>query len=107
VLLADREDLLVAEILPMALGDAIYPGTIGACPDWPGVTAGSREANNAILSRFCDLAGMVTQVRAVLGRARGNGGRVREEVFTGCGHSPHGEQPGRFGELLGWVVASA
>jgi hypothetical protein len=50
---------------------------------------------------------MVTQVRAVPGRARGNGGRVGEEVFTGCGHSPYGQQPGRFGELLGWFVASA
>jgi hypothetical protein len=107
VLLADREDPLVAGVLLTALGDATYPGDHRACPHWPGVARGSRQANDAISSRYCHLAGMVTQVRAVPGRARGNGGRVGEEVFTGCGHSPYGQQPGRFGELLGWFVASA
>ena len=50
---------------------------------------------------------MVSQLRAVLDRARAEGGRVSEHVFTDCGHSPHLEQPDRFRELLFPFVASA
>jgi pimeloyl-ACP methyl ester carboxylesterase len=39
---------------------------------------------------------MVTQTRAVLDAYRRNGGRYREEVMAGCGHTPHVEKPGEF-----------
>ncbi len=154
---AEREDLLVAEILLTALGDGNYPGDHQPSPHWPYVAPGTRGVNNAFSPRYCNLAAfaevasrkqvlwvrgeddaivsdqsmadfgylgkigavpdwpgaefppqpMVSQLRAVLDRARADGGRVTEHVFTGCGHSPHLEQPDRFRELLFPFVASA
>lgn len=68
-------------------------GKIGAVPGWPGEQFPPQP--------------MVTQLRAVLDAARTGGGTVREEVFTDCGHSPHLEQPERFGELLLEFVKAA
>jgi len=43
---------------------------------------------------------MVSQTRAVLDAYRRNGGRYREEVIAGCGHTPHVEKPGEFRRRL-------
>jgi pimeloyl-ACP methyl ester carboxylesterase len=43
---------------------------------------------------------MVGQTRAVLDRYAAAGGRYREIVFAGCGHSPHVEDPQRFAAEL-------
>jgi pimeloyl-ACP methyl ester carboxylesterase len=147
---ADHEDLLVAEILLTALGDANYPGDSRPSRHWPGVAPGTRGVNNAISPLYCDLwrfaevaaqipvlwvhgdsdqivsdesladfgylgkigavpgwpgdefppQPMVTQLRAMLARAASGGASVTEELFEGCGHSPHLEQPEKFRELL-------
>jgi pimeloyl-ACP methyl ester carboxylesterase len=68
-------------------------GTLGAVPGWPGEQFPPQP--------------MVTQLRAVLSQAAAGGGMVREEVFAGCGHSPHLEQPARVRDLLVDFVAAA
>lgn len=61
-------------------------GKLGAVPGWPGEAFPPQP--------------MVSQVRAMLDRLRAAGGTVTENVFAGCGHSPHLEQPDRFLERL-------
>jgi pimeloyl-ACP methyl ester carboxylesterase len=48
---------------------------------------------------------MVGQTRAVLDRYAAAGGRYREIVFAGCGHSPHVEDPQRFAAVLAEALA--
>lgn len=51
----EREDLLVAEILAMVIGDDNYPGDMSSSANWPGVAPGTRGVNNAISPRYFDL----------------------------------------------------
>ncbi|MCU1618999.1 MAG: Alpha/beta hydrolase, partial [Modestobacter sp.] len=43
---------------------------------------------------------MVTQTRAVLDRYAASGGRYREVLLPGVGHSPHVERPQEFAVAL-------
>ena len=51
-----REDLLVTEILKMALGDDNYPGDLTSSENWPTVAPGKRGVNNALAPCFLDLS---------------------------------------------------
>ena len=62
-------------------------GQLGAVPGWPGPAVFPPQP-------------MIAQTRAVLDAYRERGGAYREEVFAGCGHSPHVEQPAAFRDLL-------
>ncbi len=55
-------------------------GALGVVPGWPGADAFPAQP-------------MVAQTRYVLERYRARGGRYREEVIAGAGHSPHLERP--------------
>ncbi|MDY7225700.1 alpha/beta hydrolase [Hyalangium rubrum] len=50
-----REDVLVAEMLQMAVGEDAYPGGGVPSPHWPGVAPGRGGMNNALSPRHCDL----------------------------------------------------
>lgn len=71
-----------------------YLGKLGAVPGWPGDEVFPAQP-------------MVGQTRAVLDQYRARGGRVREEVLAGVGHSPQIEAPERFVELLTAHLAEA
>lgn len=74
--------------------DINYLGQLGVIPGWPGDEVAPAQP-------------MVSQTRAVLETYAANGGRYREVVFEGAGHSPHLEDPARFtAELLGHVSAA-
>ncbi|MDB5046022.1 MAG: alpha/beta hydrolase fold protein, partial [Deinococcus sp.] len=66
-----------------SLFDLAYLGALGAVPGWPG------EAE-------CPPQPMLAQTRALLERARQNGGQFREVVLPGVGHSPFIEAPEEF-----------
>jgi pimeloyl-ACP methyl ester carboxylesterase len=83
-------DQIVSDTSAVDLG---YLGQIGAVPGWPGADVYPPQP-------------MVGQMRAVLDRYRGAGGRYEERVLAGCGHSPHLEQPDEFNELVGGFLAS-
>jgi pimeloyl-ACP methyl ester carboxylesterase len=83
-------DQIVSDTSAVDLG---YLGQIGAVPGWPGADVYPPQP-------------MVGQMRAVLERYRGAGGRYEEPVLAGCGHSPHLEQPDEFSELVGGFLAS-
>jgi pimeloyl-ACP methyl ester carboxylesterase len=70
-----------------SLFDLGYLGQLGAIPGWPGEAVYPPQP-------------MIAQVRAVLDRYQERGGRYREEIFAGCGHSPHVEQPALFRRLV-------
>jgi len=70
-----------------ALFDFGFLGQLGAVPAWPGAEIYPPQP-------------MIGQMRAVLETYRGHGGRYREEVLAGCGHSPHIEQPEAFRALV-------
>ncbi|HEX2773118.1 MAG TPA: alpha/beta fold hydrolase [Micromonosporaceae bacterium] len=70
-----------------SLFDLAYLGSLGLVPDWPGADA-------------CPPQPMVAQTRAVLDRYAATGGRYREVVYAGCGHSPHIERPAEFAAVL-------
>jgi pimeloyl-ACP methyl ester carboxylesterase len=63
--------------------DLAFLGSVGAVPGWPGKDAFPPQP-------------MVTQTRAVLDRYAASGGRYREAVLPGVGHSPHVERPQEF-----------
>ncbi|MCW0213361.1 MAG: alpha/beta hydrolase [Pseudonocardia sp.] len=50
---ADREDVLVAEILKTLVGDDGYPGDSVASPHWPGAAPGTRGILNALSPKYC------------------------------------------------------
>jgi pimeloyl-ACP methyl ester carboxylesterase len=50
----DREEVLMDEMLRMALGDQNYPGDSMQSPNWPGVGPGSSGVNNAMAPGLCD-----------------------------------------------------
>jgi pimeloyl-ACP methyl ester carboxylesterase len=66
-----------------SLFDLAYLGSVGAVPGWPGADVFPPQP-------------MVTQTRAVLDRYAASGGRYREVVMPGVGHSPHVERPQEF-----------
>jgi len=74
-----------------SLFDLAQLGALGAVPGWPGAATHPPQP-------------MVAQTRAVLDAYAAAGGRYREEVRPGVGHSPHLEEPDVFlGLLLGLV----
>jgi pimeloyl-ACP methyl ester carboxylesterase len=77
-----------------SLFDFGYLGKLGAIPGWPGDDAYPPQP-------------MIAQTRAVLDAYRAGGGRAREEVLPGVGHSPHIEAPDAFLRLLGAHIAEA
>jgi pimeloyl-ACP methyl ester carboxylesterase len=77
-------DMIVSDT---SLFDLAQLGKLGVVPGWPGEDA-------------CPPQPMVAQTRAVLGRYAAAGGRYREVVLPGCGHSPHIEYPAEFATLL-------
>jgi len=77
-------DVIVSDA---SLFDLAQLGSLGVVPGWPG--AGE-----------CPPQPMVGQTRAVFDRYAAAGGRYREIVFAGCGHSPHVEDPQRFAAEL-------
>ena len=50
---ADREDVLVAEILKTLVGDDGYPGDAASSPHWPGIAPGTRGILNALSPKYC------------------------------------------------------
>jgi pimeloyl-ACP methyl ester carboxylesterase len=81
-------DVIVSDT---SLFDLAQLGSQGLLPGWPG-------------AEDCPPQPMVGQTRAVLDRYAAVGGRYREIVFGGCGHSPHIEQPERFAAALAEAV---
>ncbi|AZI44980.1 alpha/beta hydrolase (plasmid) [Deinococcus psychrotolerans] len=67
-----------------SLFDLAQLGALGAVPGWPGADV-------------CPPQPMITQMRTVLERGEVNGGRWRELVLLGVGHSPFIEAPDEFG----------
>lgn len=67
-------------------------GRLGVVPGWPGEEVYPSQP-------------MVGQMRAVLEAYAAAGGRYREEVFAGCGHSPHLERAEEFAALVTAHVA--
>jgi pimeloyl-ACP methyl ester carboxylesterase len=55
---ADREDLLVDEILKSRTGEDGYPGDSVPSEHWPGVAPGTRGILNALSPRYCDWSGL-------------------------------------------------
>jgi pimeloyl-ACP methyl ester carboxylesterase len=73
--------------------DLAFLGSVGAVPGWPGEAAFGPQP-------------MVTQMRAVLDRYAASGGRYREVLLPGVGHSPHVEAPREFAVALGEHLTS-
>src|SRR4051812_72556 len=63
--------------------DLAFLGSVGEVPGWPGKGVFPPQP-------------MVTQTRAVLDRYAASGGRYREVLLPGVGHSPHVERPQEF-----------
>jgi pimeloyl-ACP methyl ester carboxylesterase len=63
--------------------DLAFLGSVGVVPGWPGEDVFPPQP-------------MVTQTRAVLDRYAASGGRYREVLLPGVGHSPHVERPQEF-----------
>jgi pimeloyl-ACP methyl ester carboxylesterase len=56
---AQREDMLVDEVLKSLIGDDGYPGDLTASPNWPGIAPGTRGILNALSGKYCDWSGIV------------------------------------------------
>jgi pimeloyl-ACP methyl ester carboxylesterase len=95
---AEREDLLVAEILLTVLGDDNYPGDPRSSPNWPTVAPGTRGVNNAISPRYCDLSGFAAvATRIPVLYVRGDSDAiVSDESLVDFG------QLGKIGAVPGW-----
>jgi len=154
---SEREDVLVDELLDIALGDDYYPGDSTSSGNWPGTAPGTRGINNSISPKYCNLVAfseispkpdvlwvhgdddlvvsdnsvldfgvlggggivpgwpgddfppqpMISQLRNMLLSYEVGGGRVNEERFEDCGHSPHLEHPERFRDLLTSFIFNA
>jgi pimeloyl-ACP methyl ester carboxylesterase len=51
-----REDVFVAEVLKLAVGEQNYPGGLTTSPNWPGLAPGEGGMNNALSPRYVNLA---------------------------------------------------
>ena len=56
---ADREDLLVDEILKSVVGDDGYPGDFTTSENWPGLAPGTRGILNALSGKYCNWSNIV------------------------------------------------
>jgi pimeloyl-ACP methyl ester carboxylesterase len=56
---AEREELLLGEILKTRVGDDGYPGDSTSSPNWPGVAPGTRGILNALSGRYCNWSNIV------------------------------------------------
>jgi pimeloyl-ACP methyl ester carboxylesterase len=56
---AEREELLLDELLKSRVGDDGYPGDSTSSPNWPGVAPGTRGILNALSGRYCDWSDIV------------------------------------------------
>jgi len=83
-----------AIISDASLVDLGHLGALGAVPGWPGADVYPAQP-------------MVGQLRAVLDWYQTAGGRYKEHVLAGCGHSPHLERPREFTEIVTQFLAGA
>ena len=83
-------DIVVADGSAWEMGTL---GKMGAVPGWPGEDAFPPQP-------------MVTQIRNLLERYRGSGGRVQMEMFEGSGHGPLFDAAERWSEVFWGFVAS-
>jgi pimeloyl-ACP methyl ester carboxylesterase len=95
---APDEDVLIAEVLLTAVGDAFYPGDSVASPNWPGVGPGERGVNNAFSPRWCDTSsfGDVASPAPVLWVRGDEDQVVSDESMFDFG------QLGKLGAVPGW-----
>jgi pimeloyl-ACP methyl ester carboxylesterase len=56
---AEREDVLVDEILKSVTGEDGYPGDFASSDNWPGVAPATRGILNALSGKYCDWTGIV------------------------------------------------
>ena len=56
---ADREEILLDELLLSVTGDDGYPGDFTASENWPGVAPGTRGILNALSGKYCNWSGVV------------------------------------------------
>lgn len=84
-------DIVVADGSAWEMGTL---GKMGVIPGWPGEEAFPPQP-------------MVTQIRNVLERYRGAGGRVQLEMFEGSGHGPLFDAADRWREVFFSFLASA
>ena len=56
---ADREDILVDEILKSVVGDDGYPSDFTTSENWPGLAPGTRGILNALSPKYCNWSGIV------------------------------------------------
>lgn len=85
------DDQIVSDASLFDLGNL---GKLGAIPGWPGDAVFPPQP-------------MVSQMRAVLGRYDGDGGKVVEVVLPDCGHTPYIEKPAEFDRHLHAQLRSA
>ena len=56
---AEREDMIVDELLKSVTGDDGYPGDFTLSANWPGIAPGTRGILNALSGKYCNWAGIV------------------------------------------------
>lgn len=56
---AEREDVLVDEVLLTVLGDDGYPGDFTPSDNWPGIAPGTKGILNALSGKYCHWADLV------------------------------------------------
>ncbi len=56
---AEREDMLVDEVLKSVTGVDGYPGDLTTSTNWPGIAPGTRGILNALSPKYCNWAGIV------------------------------------------------
>ena len=56
---ADREEILLDEVLKSVTGEDGYPGDFTSSDNWPGFAPGTRGILNALSGKYCDWSGIV------------------------------------------------
>lgn len=56
---ADREEILLDEVLLTVTGEDGYPGDLTPSDNWPNVAPGTRGILNALSGKYCNWAGVV------------------------------------------------
>ena len=56
---ADREEILLDEVLLTVTGDDGYPGDLTPSDNWPNVAPGTRGILNALSGKYCNWVGVV------------------------------------------------